>query len=111
MDWHKAVKDYLECYEEDNQDNIHEFIDGLVPTYYWYILEETRKLEIYTKGIRPHQVGQPIYKILQEYIYEEYFEKFTEAYNEYVLTCEKCGNEYSIRSLEMGECDRCNEEE
>jgi len=109
MDWHKNVKEYLDCYEEDTHDNQVEYIDNLVPIYNSEIQKEALRLWIITSCIiEKKHAGLSLIEVLQDCIRSVYWEEFYEAYNEYVLTCEKCGDEYS---LEMGECDNCDEEE
>jgi len=83
MDWEELVKEFGKQYSIHSQDNIHEYIDGLVPIYYYDIMEESRRLKLYYDEIKPHQVGQSIWKILQYGIYEAYWEEFME--NIYLL--------------------------
>jgi hypothetical protein len=76
MDWEELVIEFGKQYTIHSHDNIHEFIDGIVPIYYHDIMEEARKLRLYHEVIGPHQVGQSIWKILQYHIYEAYYEEF-----------------------------------
>lgn len=76
MDWENLVKTFGRQYSIYSDDNVHEFVDGLVPINYYDIMEEARKLGVYHNEIQAHQVGEPIWKILQYYIYEAYYEEF-----------------------------------
>jgi hypothetical protein len=82
IDWHAEVKEYKENYDDDNR--IHEYIDGLIPIYFG---------EIYTTyhdvigtplniKIESHHTGLEVGQIMQGLIFDEYMEQFMNAWNE-----------------------------
>jgi len=81
-DWQKEVKEYKEHY--DNDDGMHEYIEGLLPVYFG---------EIYTTfhdvigtplniTIEPQHTGLEVGQIMQGLLFDEYMEKFLEAWHE-----------------------------
>jgi len=81
MDWYGEVADYKKQY--DNEEGIHEWVDGLLPIYYSDILS------VFTSSlcgcgleylITKEHVDMSIGDIMVHIIYNEYYEQFVEAY-------------------------------
>ena len=82
IDWHEQVKEYKKQYDDD--DGIHEYIESLLPVYYGDINQAYHD-EIGTPlniEIEPHHVGLEIWRIMVGHIFEEYCEKFLDAWRE-----------------------------
>ncbi len=82
IDWHEQVREYKKQYDDD--DKIHEYIDGLIPIYFG---------EIYTTfhdaigtplniTIEPQHTGLEVGQIMQGLLFDEYMERFISAWNE-----------------------------
>ena len=73
------VNDYLETYEDYNQDTIHEYVDEIVPiTYHGIWL----KLDSMNLIITEAHVGLEIWKVMRAEIYDAYYEIFVEELDE-----------------------------
>ena len=75
----EAVADYLEAYEDYNQDTIHEYVDGIVPITYYEIWQKFDEMSL---EITEAHVGVPIWKIMRQVVYEEYYYEFVEVLDE-----------------------------
>ena len=75
------AKDYHTSYDEPNDDNMFEYVDGIVPHTYFEISEQFNDMHL---EIEQHQVGMPIWKVMQINLFEQYYETFKEIYEEYV---------------------------
>lgn len=75
INWENEVKEYKTQYEDD--EGIHEYVDSLVPIYYGDILNAFNDM---TETITDNEVGLPIWKVMAYYIYQDYMEKFMEAW-------------------------------
>lgn len=75
IDWKAEVKEYKEQYDDD--DGIHEYIDSLVPIYYYDILKVFNDM---TFKIEEHHVGLSVWQVMTECIYNEYYESFMEEW-------------------------------
>ena len=71
IDWKDMVKEYKEQY--DNEYYISEFVEGLVPINYYEILKTFHDM---TYEIKEHHIGLPLWKVMCECIYNEYYESF-----------------------------------
>jgi len=75
IDWVDAVKDYKKQY--DNDIFIHEYVDSLVPIYYHDILRAFSSGNLWANtDIEQAHVGMPVWRFMQEVIYEEYMNEF-----------------------------------
>lgn len=73
------VNDYLETYEDYNQDTIHEYVDEIVPiTYHGIWLKFDSMNLIITEA----HVGLEIWKVMRAEIYDAYYEIFVEELDE-----------------------------
>ena len=69
--WDVAVEEYKAQYTDE--DGIHEFIDSLVPIYYYDINKEFQDLGFV---ITQEHVGLRIWQVMTQSIYEAYMEEF-----------------------------------
>ena len=79
-DWEDMVKEYKKQY--DDEDGIHEFIDGLVPIYYGEIYSVYHE-EIGTPlgiEIESQHVGLSIWQVMNIDIFNSYWESFHSAW-------------------------------
>jgi len=75
IDWEDMVKEYKKQY--DDEDGIHEFIDSLVPVYYYDIFEAFRKYCFSNNMIISNDdMGLPMWRVMTKYIYEAYYRSF-----------------------------------
>ena len=77
IDWKEEVKEYKKQYGDDG--DITEYIDSLLPVYYGDIM---RTFNDMTVEIEEHHLGQPIWRVMIECIYNEYYESFMEEWYE-----------------------------
>lgn len=75
INWKKAVEEYKENYEDD--DGIHEYIDGLVPHYYYDI---SNAFLNFTAPIEASDVGADIATVMVRHIFDAYYESFMEEW-------------------------------
>tara|TARA_R110002020_G_scaffold366792_2_gene578783 strand:- start:867 stop:1154 length:288 start_codon:yes stop_codon:yes gene_type:complete len=75
------AKDYHTSYDEPNDDNMFEYVDGIVPHTYFEISEQFNDMHL---EIEQYQVGMPIWKVMQINLFEQYYQTFKEIYEEYV---------------------------
>lgn len=75
----KVVADYLEAYEDYNQDTIHEYVDGIVPSNYHGIWKRFDEMSLV---ITKAHVGVPIWQVMRQVVYEEYYAEFVEELDE-----------------------------
>jgi hypothetical protein len=82
INWTEAVKEYKEQY--DNEDGIHEYVDGLLPIYFGEIYTLYHDLigTPLSIMIEPHHTGLEVGQIMLNQLFEEYMQKFMEAWNE-----------------------------
>ena len=81
INWEEEAQQFLE--EHGNNDNhIHEWVDGLVPHYYYDIMIEANRNQVYHEKIKEHEVGTELWKVLQQHIYNSYYRKFMDAFFE-----------------------------
>tara|TARA_R110002050_G_scaffold288321_1_gene440262 strand:+ start:1695 stop:1970 length:276 start_codon:yes stop_codon:yes gene_type:complete len=74
------VEDYKSTYEDiDSNDNIHEYVEGLVPHSYHEISKQFDDMSL---EIVAHHVGMPIWKVMWSNLYEHYYCRFCEVYEE-----------------------------
>jgi len=74
------VKDYLTCYDDPtNDDNIFEYVDGLVPESYYKIWQEFDEMSL---EINESHVGMEIWKIMRMHLFDAYYPIFIEVYEE-----------------------------
>tara|TARA_R100000329_G_scaffold115910_1_gene95308 strand:- start:91 stop:357 length:267 start_codon:yes stop_codon:yes gene_type:complete len=76
IDWSEAVEDYKTQYTDE--DGIHEYVDSLVPIYYGDITQTFMDLRGPSISCKIHEahVGMPVWRFMQEVIYEEYMGEF-----------------------------------
>lgn len=79
-DWYNLVNQYSEQYN-GNEDNVAEFIDGLVPIYHNDIWEVAQSLNLGHLLVTevPLHPEMTVYTLLQGLITQQYYMKFTEA--------------------------------
>ena len=80
-DWPSIVNEYLEQYN-GHEDNIAEYIDGLVPIYYNDIWAVSQRLDLGHTIFSEMGIIDPemtIYTLLQGAITKVYYSKFSEA--------------------------------
>ena len=75
IDWEGEVKEYKKQYDGDEW--IHEYVDSLVPIYYGDILYAFNDM---TFEIQEHHIGIPVWKVMTECIYNEFYNSFMEAW-------------------------------
>ena len=75
----EAVADYLEAYEDYDQDTIHEYVDGIVPDDYHEIWKRFDDMSL---EITEAHVGVAIWEVMRAEIYEEYYAEFVEVLDE-----------------------------
>ena len=75
----KAVADYLESYEDYNQDTINEYVDGIVPISYHGIWEKFDSMNV---KITEAHVGLEIWKVMRAEVYDVYYGIFVEILDE-----------------------------
>tara|TARA_R100001198_G_C5126999_1_gene147011 strand:+ start:80 stop:367 length:288 start_codon:yes stop_codon:yes gene_type:complete len=75
----KAVADYLEAYEDYDQDTIHEYVDGIVPITYHGIWQKFDSMNLI---ITEAHVGLEIWKVMRAEVYDAYYEIFVEILDE-----------------------------
>lgn len=74
------VKDYQMTYDDPTKDdNMLEYVDGLVPHSFHEISKQFDDMSL---EIEAHQVGMPIWKVMQLNLFESYYALFIEAYEE-----------------------------
>lgn len=73
------VKDYLETYEDYDQDTIHEYVDGIVPITYHGIWQKFDSMNLI---ITEAHVGLEIWKVMRAEVYDAYYEIFVEELDE-----------------------------
>ena len=74
------VKEYLMVNDDhDNTDNMWEYVDGLIPHSFYGIWKQFDEMNL---EIEQHQVGMPIWKIMQINLFESYYAIFVEVYEE-----------------------------
>ena len=80
IDWAEAVKEYKEQYDDDN--GIHEYVEGLLPQYYYDINQTYHDLIGSPLNIEIKQVhvGMTFDKIMLWDIYTEYSNAFWAEY-------------------------------
>ena len=78
MNWNEQVKEFKKQYN-GNEDYIHEFVDGLVPIDYNDIMHTAIETKAYHHDVVESQVDEPIWKVLQQAIFEIYLQEFSEA--------------------------------
>ena len=78
-DWKKEATEYYNEYGNDNN-HIPEWIDSLIPIYYYDIMMEANKYTVYHHEIKDWEVGMEIHKLLQRLLYNSYYECFMEAF-------------------------------
>tara|TARA_R100001015_G_C4501135_1_gene75646 strand:- start:8 stop:283 length:276 start_codon:yes stop_codon:yes gene_type:complete len=81
INWHEQAIEYLKEYGNDDS-YISEWIDSLVPHFYYDIMQEALRLDAYHLEIENSHLGQSIWKIFQWCIFENYQECFYEAFFE-----------------------------
>ena len=85
-DWHEEVKEYKRQYEDAGygDEYIHEYIDSLVPIYYGDIAQTFMSLNGPSMSCKIHEahVGMPVWRFMQEVIYEEYMGEFMAHWTE-----------------------------
>ena len=82
IDWHEQAREYKKQYEND--DGIHEYIDGMLPVYFGDI-NQVYHDEIGTPlniEIEAHHVGLEFWRIMIGHIFEAYLENFLTAWHE-----------------------------
>ena len=86
------VQDYMSCYDDiHNTDNIHEYVDGMLPTYYSVTYNEYNKHNgkpFYIK-ISQDMVCMTIWKIMNIELYTEYYYMFMTEFNKVVEEMEE----------------------
>lgn len=78
MNWKEEVKQFKEQYN-GNEDYIYEYVDGLVPHYYYDIMHTAIETKAYQYDVAESHVDEPIWKVLQQAIFEIYLQEFSEA--------------------------------
>ena len=74
------VEDYKRTYEDiDSNDNIHEYVDNLIPHSFHEI---SKKFDDMSLEIELNHLGMPIWKVMQIHLYDCYFDRFCEVYEE-----------------------------
>ena len=73
------VKDYLETYEDYDQDTIHEYVDGIVPITYHGIWQKFDSMNLI---ITEAHVGLEIWTVMRAEVYDAYCEIFVEELDE-----------------------------
>ena len=81
INWEEQALEYLKEYGNDGNP-IHEWVDGLVPIYYYDIMQEALRLELFHITIESSRLGKKIWEIFQGGIYDIYHELFMQAYFE-----------------------------
>jgi len=77
--WQDYVKDY---YNENgiDEDNIHEWVDGITPVYYGNIVKQ---FDEFNYKITEEDVGLEIWKIMTRTIYYKLYDRFIQELHEY----------------------------
>jgi len=80
IDWSEAVKEYKKQYDDD--DGIHEYVESLLPVYYWDINQTYHDLigSPLSIEITNTHVGMTFDKIMLWDIYTEYSNEFWAEY-------------------------------
>jgi hypothetical protein len=88
----ELVQDYMECYDDiHNMDNIHEYVDGMLPTYLGETYSEYHEhigtpLNI---EITQDMVGKEFWQIMNLELYAEYYYMFMTEFNKVVEEMEE----------------------
>ena len=82
--WEATAKEYQEENEYDDE-QIHEWVDGMVPIYY---VDIRNSFESFSDTITEDDVGSTISEIMQRAIYHNYYDLFTTALTDYRETLE-----------------------
>jgi hypothetical protein len=84
IDWHEEVKEFRRQY--DNDDDISEYIDSMLPHYYSEIYTAYHEAIGTPLNIEIHagHVGLTIDRIMLGFLFENYFDSFMSAWNEVV---------------------------
>ena len=87
---HEQLEDFLDAYMQegdeisDKEDDIHEYVDGLIPVYDHQILDEWRENERECKGMAEKQGlinGETdVYKIMQSDLRAMYYEELNQDF-------------------------------
>ena len=77
INWEDEAAQYRSQYEDE--DGIHEWVDSLVPIYYGEISSTFNALSLMIE-IAADDVGVPIWQVMVKHIFNDYMEKFMEAW-------------------------------
>lgn len=74
------VKEYLMVHDDPtNDDNMLEYVDGLVPDTFYQIWKEFNEMSL---EIDESHIGMEIWKVMQINLFESYYAIFIEVYEE-----------------------------
>ena len=73
------VADYLESYDDYNDAAIREYVEGQLPVYYSNIMKCFQHMQL---EITEAHVGRPIWAVMQEEIFNEWYNFFIEVIEE-----------------------------
>ena len=74
IDWVEAVQEYKKEYDDDL--HIMDYVDSLVPIYYYDILGVFGSYNLANTYIESHHEGLPIWQVMTQFIFEEYLNAF-----------------------------------
>ncbi len=82
INWKELAKEYKEHYDDD--DGIHEYVEGLLPIYFGEIYSTYHEyigtpLNI---EIEKEHVGRQFWQIMNEHLYDEFMNHFMEEYSQ-----------------------------
>ena len=83
INWNEAVEEYHKSY--DDEDGIHEYVEGLIPVNYWEINSAYDDYIGTPLGIEIEEghVGLSFWQIMSLHLFEEFMGHFMEAFNAY----------------------------
>lgn len=81
INWQEQAIEYLKEYGNDDT-YIQEWVESLVPIYYYDIMQEALRLELYHATITKNDADQKIWEIFSQIIYQNYSAEFYGAYFE-----------------------------
>ena len=78
-EWQDLVEEY---YNENgmDEDNIHEWVDGITPIYYSDII---KRFNEFNYEITEEHVGLEIWKVMAKTIYDKLYDRFVQELHEY----------------------------
>ena len=83
INWNEAVEEYHKSY--DDEDGIHEYVEGLIPVIYWEINSAYDDYIGTPLGIEIEEsdVGLSLWQIMTRHLFEHFMGHFMEAFNAY----------------------------